>query len=422
MSITNHKLFFVFSLIVFRAILDFSYINSVSTIFEYEGFVLNFNIYNYLFSWIVYIFCTILISDYLNKISDYFFITFVIFLVAPITSLSGLDSERTIDVLMLTIFSLLIIYFIINTKTVNLVQMPYVKHGPSLVFFISILASLILTLKILSSDITFNLDLERVYEFRDENNLVFEGTLYSYLASWTYQIFNMFLIAFFLMKRNFFLVSFFIVFQIFFFSALTQKEIIFFPAILLFSWYFFRRTKSLLIFPVACSFVLLLSMLIDQYYDINIFSGLFSRRLFFVPANLSYVYYEFFSFNNYAYWSNSFLKNIITNDYPDGIPRAIAEYMGSLGSMNNGYISSGYAQAGLLGIIIYSILIGFIFKAANYFSFKQIPIWLSISILFAPIRTLIISADLLTTLLTHGLILSLLVLFLARTNTGQKIE
>ena len=414
MNSLKHKLLFIISLIVFRAVLDFSYLNSVSKIFEYEGFEVNFNIYNYLISWCAYLFCSLLISDYLKQISDYFFITFVVFLIAPISSIAGFDYQRSAFVLLITIVSFLIVYFITYTRTIKISQLPYVKSGPSIAFYLSLFAVLLVTLRLFTSDITFNFNFERVYEFREDNNLAFGGPFFSYVTSWTYQIFNMFLIAFFLMKKNYLFVFIFVIFQIFFFGAVTQKEIIFFPAILLFSWYFFRKTKSLLIFPIACSLVLLFSIALDSYFETVVLSGLFSRRLFYVPANLSYVYYEFFSLNEYAYWSNSFLKYLFSSVYPEGIPRAIGEYMNSLGSMNNGYVSSGYAQAGFFGVLLYSVIIGFILKMVNYFSYKQIPLWLSIAILFAPLRSLIISADLFTTLLTHGLIMSLLILFLAR--------
>lgn len=414
MNSLQHKSLFIISLIVFRAVLDFSYLNSVNKIFEYEGFEINYNVYNYLISWCAYLFCSLLISDYLKQISDYFFITFIVFLIAPISSIAGLDYQRSAFVLLITIASFLIIHFIANTRTIKISQMPYVTSGPSIAFYLSLFAVLLVALRLSTSDITFNFNFERVYEFREDNNLAFGGPFFSYVTSWTYQIFNMFLIAFFLMKKNYVFVFIFIIFQIFFFGAVTQKEIIFFPAILLFSWYFFRKTRSLLIFPIACSLVLLSTIVLDSYYETVVFSGLFSRRLFYVPAHLSYVYYEFFSFNEYAYWSNSFLKYFVSSVYPEGIPRTIGEYMNTLGSMNNGYVSSGYAQAGVFGVLLYSVIIGLILKMANHLSYKQIPIWLSIAILFAPIRSLIISADLFTTLLTHGLMMSLLILFLAR--------
>jgi hypothetical protein len=112
--------------------------------------------------------------------------------------------------------------------------------------------------------------------------------------------------------------------------------------------------------------------------------------------------------------SNSIFSKFIEYPFQLPVPNLIGEYL--LGNekshANTGMVASGYAHFGFLGVTIYSILLGFILKIINYFSRKNIPFWLIFSMSIIPLRTLIVSSDLLVVLFTHGLILTILVLYL----------
>ena len=58
---------------------------------------------------------------------------------------------------------------------------------------------------------------------------------------------------------------------------------------------------------------------------------------------------------------------------------------------------------GALGIIVYSVLVGFLFKIIDSISNRGMPVVIATSVLIIPILTLITSADLPTALLTHGI-------------------
>ena len=86
---------------------------------------------------------------------------------------------------------------------------------------------------------------------------------------------------------------------------------------------------------------------------------------------------------------------------------------------NNGYISSGYAHAGFIGVLIYSLILGVYLKWLNVFS-KNVPhIWLTIALMVTPFRSLILSSDLPTTFLTHGLIIATIMITLLRKQAQQ---
>jgi hypothetical protein len=87
-------------------------------------------------------------------------------------------------------------------------------------------------------------------------------------------------------------------------------------------------------------------------------------------------------------------------------------------SANTGWIGSGFANAGIAGVFLYSILIAALLGVLNTYSEK-----LGggvITALFSTIfLTLILSADFATSLLTHGLIAAIVLLVLLG---GRKVS
>ena len=87
--------------------------------------------------------------------------------------------------------------------------------------------------------------------------------------------------------------------------------------------------------------------------------------------------------------------------------------MGGGASANNGFVSSGYAQAGMFGVFLYTVIIGWLLKCIDFLSTKsRYPLWFSLILVVNPLKTLMLSSDLFTTLLTHGLLISIMLLML----------
>ena len=141
--------------------------------------------------------------------------------------------------------------------------------------------------------------------------------------------------------------------------------------------------------------------------------SMFIRRVFFVPAQLSFDYFEFFNKNELVLWSNSILSNVKNYPYQLSIPKLIGEYNGSGSSANNGFISSGFSHWGYYGVIFYSLLFGLILRILDYASYYGLPIWFVLAMTITPLRDALISSDLFTTLLTHGLLVALFLLLLS---------
>lgn len=411
-----------FGVILFRILLDCTYYFCIAPVYEYAGFGISFTSLHYSLSWIFCLYSLLFIGGRLTKFSDYFFIMAVLSIIVPLTSLYGFDSARDITPVITSLVSFNLIYLIIQTKFISFKACPKVRNGPRLAAITSISFVFFLVVWYLISGVKLNINLENVYDFREANTKLSAIGLLAYTNSWTYQIFNTFLMSLSLFFQKYFLFLFFLVIQIYFFAASAHKGVLFFPLLVLSIWFYFRKTSSLAILPTL--FNSLLIIILGTFFLLkNIFlASLFARRVFFVPANLTYVYFDFFNTHSHVFWSNSILKAFIHYPYTESLPLVIGDYIGFKGmAANNGFIATGYANSGFFGVFIYSLMIGLILKFINNITEKQTPVWLAVMICIVPVNNLLTSSDLFTTMLTHGFLISIILLFLTRTKTKEPI-
>lgn len=402
-------------LIIYKVFLDVSYVFVISNVFAYEGYVLFFSYSNYFLSWVIYFLAIIFTNKNINSVSDYFFITAVVSVLAPISTLYGLDSTRNIVPVLLTFFSFSVIFAIVKLSFLRLKKPQVVKGGMTLGISISLVFVAFLVVWYLASGVSLNFDFSKVYEFRDENFEKSAPGILAYTNGWTYQIFNMLLFSICLHYRRFSLAIIVFVIQIFFFAASTHKSVLFFPFLILGVWFYYRKHSSSLIVPLLHIFILVLSF--STYFFLNDVwvSSLFVRRVLFVPANLTFVYYDFFINNDFVFWSNSVLSSFSVYPYDKPLPHVIGLHMGEVGlAANNGFVSSGFGHAGYLGVFFYSVIIGFLLKFIDLSIKNVLPVWLAISLCIIPLRNLMLSSDLFTVMLTHGFFVAIFLVFLIR--------
>jgi len=143
-------------------------------------------------------------------------------------------------------------------------------------------------------------------------------------------------------------------------------------------------------------------------------SSMFVRRLFFVPASLNFAYFDFFKDHQFVYFTDSkFLPFYYIFGYPYDL--SVSHLIGREIFMkpdmaaNTGWLGSGYAQMGFLGMILYAFIISLILRYLDYLSKYLNKKFLILS--FIPyIITLFLSSDLKTTLLNHGLFFYIILL------------
>jgi hypothetical protein len=355
------------------------------------------------------------VSDRLRNVTDYFFLTAVLGVVAPLAVLYGLDAERPGFPVLVVSICFFVIHFFVNIKFFSFGGLPFIRSGRAVGISISLFFVGFLVIWYFISGVSFNLDFSKVYEFRAENADLSSGGILAYTNNWTYQVFNVFLMALALFYRRFVLFLLFVLIQVYFFAASTHKTVLFLPLLVFGIWFYFRRYSSLVVVPAVISLIVVFSLVSYLFFGDVWLSSLFSRRVFFVPAKLTFVYFDFFSNNPNVYWSNSVLSWLLPYPYDLSMTHVVGRYVGRDGmGANNGFIASGFAHAGLFGVILYVVLTGLVLRFLNDVTKGTMPLWLAVSLCVVPMRALLISSDLLTVMLTHGFLVAIILIYFVR--------
>lgn len=154
-------------------------------------------------------------------------------------------------------------------------------------------------------------------------------------------------------------------------------------------------------------------------------SSLGLRRVLFIPARLTSAYLEFFTVNPLVRLSESvLLRGWITYPYPVSVPRMIGTALGQPAMYaNNGLISDGFANFGVVGALVWSVLLGILIKLLRTVASRREdrPEAWAVAAMW-PVA--LVASALTTSLVTHGLALGLIVIWslqpqVARIETGN---
>lgn len=273
----------------------------------------------------------------------------------------------------------------------------------------------------------FNLDISRVYDFRTDSseNL---PEIFSYISSMVSKSILpfAFLLALTEKKYIFALLSFGL--SILAFGLTAHKSTLFYPFFVFFIYIILSSKNLIRYFSLSMLFILILSCSDFWLSEILVktpgdslygwFGSLMMRRMFIVPADLNYIYYDFFSNNDWVFWSESKVTfGLLNYPYELDVPHLIgSEYFGSeeMGA-NTGWMGSGYMQAGFFGILLYALIIAVIFKFIDEVAITIKDRKLVTVGTLVPIFSLITSSDLPTVFVTHGLFLNLILITLLKT-------
>lgn len=400
----------MFFLIIIKLLLEYLYVYFVAQIFSYSGFRYDFNFSNYVLGWVVYLIGYFLL---LQKSKIYIFevyhILFFIYILPTIIYYS-LSNQGTIEFLALIIPYFFIVGFTFEKFKIKIKVLP---KGKLIVILLSFfLISLVLFNYLNTTGGQIVLNFQEVYGFRDEFGAKSTNGIFGYLNSWVMKIFSVLLLGWAIVNKNRLIIILSITTLFFLFALSGHKGILKGFVIIYFFKFLLRRENrrefiliSYLLLLVTVSFFFVL-------FDSQFLGSLLIRRLFFVPVFLNFNYIEFFSSNDLIYWSNGILSSLIKYPYSLQPTYLIGEFVGSSDmSANTGFLANGYMHLGYLGILFYTLLSVLIFNIINTLG-KRIDKFLVMAITFLPIHSLFMGSDLFTTLLTHGLMVAIIILYL----------
>lgn len=246
-----------------------------------------------------------------------------------------------------------------------------------------------------------NFDLNRVYEFRADN-LDRIPVLIQYVWPWVGRFLLIMLFAHYLMGRRFAMAGAVFALGLLFVGFTAQKDLLwhFGMAVLLIPAMtgslrvFYLTIIGLMVFAIGCQVI--------DVGNTNSISDLVLRRSMAGKAVQTDVYLDLFrdiGFNHWAFSKLSFGLTTPSTSIP--APLLVGMALGKPGmNAGSGWIGSGFAEWGMLGVILCSVVAGAIISVSNNISPHDKPLVLSLGLFVA---AGVSEADVFASLLNGGL-------------------
>lgn len=415
-SIERSTLIIILGAALFKIMLDVSYYYIIGPVWRNYGFGLDIDQFKVWESYIFFFLMLLYIPKKSDKISHAVLQLFFLVAYVPMLTYYAFSNKNRVWFYCFTLF-----WFIVNALNRTKLRFSFrpLKEGKYINMIIMIVFSMLSVALVYSYlGFSFNLDLTKVYEIR-RRYIDAHIPLSGYMINWTARIILPFIILLALFykrnKRSYLLLFTAVIFQLFLFSSSGHKAHLFrIPAVIGLAL-LVDKNNFFTKLSIAFSGLIILGMLIFfQFKDLWIVS-LFTRRVFLLPAQISFYYYEFFSKNNLVYLSHSIFKSFIKYPYEMDpafvIGKAYFPESGpqKYGWANTGIVGDAYMNFGYIGVILWAILLATLLKIADAVTESR-NIRIVWPILLMTFYIMVDGAPL-TTLLTHGLILGLLVCY-----------
>lgn len=259
--------------------------------------------------------------------------------------------------------------------------------------------------------------LSDVYARREEFRQVVKG-FGAYVFFWGAKAINPFFLAKGYVDRSVFLFTVGVLGQLLLFTMSGLRSVLFsfllLGAILVALWRNGRFFGNWVVWGLVG--LIGLTAGVDTYLGTTVTSSLFVRRLLIVPGLNTSFYFDFFSTNPHVFLGHSVLDWAVTYPY-DARPAMVIgnAYFGHVQgpidmSANANLWADAYANFGVLGILFFTAILGGFFWVADSVA-KKVPLKISTLMLAYP-AYMLVNTKLQTTLLTHGLALVLVILYL----------
>ncbi|MGJ7607615.1 oligosaccharide repeat unit polymerase [Variovorax sp. LT1R20] len=405
--------------IIYFLTLQWVYQEWVVSVYGYQGFSDNFSAGNFFVSSVILAVFLPAMKNNESPSSIFIHLIFGLILVPSLVLYSGQSLDD--DFMVVTCVAFAFIWGTVSLLRLKRISFPKVKSSTLLVLSFVFSLCTILGIFAFGGARFVNFDFSEVYEIRREAANAIPG-IFGYLNSIVTKIVIPFGMILCLFARRWMLMILLFSTSIAFFALTAHKSPLFYPLLVLF-FFFATGSKNLKVyFVLALLAGVLLSGLDLWSFEHEItgwdswFSGLFVNRALLVPSYLNSLYVDHFSNLEKYYWASSKLSlGLVDSTYELSAPNLIGQqYFGNEDmSANTGWIGSGFANAGYVGVIVYSVLIGMLLSFLDAYA-RKLGARVVISLFIIPVITMVTSADMTDMILTHGLVVAILILLVWR--------
>ena len=417
---------FLLNIVAFYALLSYGYYFFYYIFQNYStkiGFPLNINYFKLIEG--LFVILMVALFYVYNDMNESIYLTytfiFYVFIIVPSASFYFMTNNsrsyfymQILSIVILNLFYILNIIFDNNRKNkkqeylgLKLVPKNFNLAMTGFLGVISLfmLADVLIYIKY-GHSLLYLFKLDKVYDIRIKARSEVPNKL-SYIISWSAMVIVPASIAFCVKIKKYYLIIIPIFVQILIFTIGGTKSHIFTLILVGFVFILYIYKKVDLFIPFI-NVLLAVTLLLKNAFIMAVVVN----RAFFFPQSISYSHYHFFIKYPHLKLSNSILRHIFVNHYKLDAPFIISRYVykAPVMSANTNFIANAYANYGLIGIILFTLIVAVILIIIERISVNEISKRYVILITFCSFFALINSA-LFTTMLTHGLLFSLLLAF-----------
>ncbi len=402
-------------------VLTYGYENYVAVIYEYEGYVLTPNKASWYIALLAVILLSLLTPVAPHKPSSLLYQLTLIMVLLPMLVLFYAEDQPLIYMLqVLAAYGLCVaLPLFINITAPNLGVSS--EHKLRRILF-SATVLYVALIFLMGGARYLNFDFSKVYDFRNDAADNLPG-LFGYISPLVSKVMLPIAFVLSLLYRKYMTAAALLCFAVLIFGLTSHKSVLFTPFLILFIYLVSRGDNLIVRLNVGLLMVLLVGILgfwysqeLGREHGGDTFEWIGSltiRRTFFVPTQLNYMYYDFFSKNDLVLFSNSKLTlGLVDYKYPLSVTHLIGkeyfdnEVMGA----NTGWFGSGYMQAGFWGLLLYGAIIGLMFKYIDACARNSGERALVTAAVVVPVLGIVTNSDLPIAFFTHGLYLNLLLI------------
>jgi len=406
--------------ILYKFMLDAIYIWAASPQYAYAGLLYTPVSWKYFISLALYLgLFAFLPKNEKNAVGFLLHLQFV-YTVAPLLSFYALANGSTRYILMVSVCVLLQTWILRRPKASD-----GAVHITGIRSYVTVALGA-LTIFALAVPVLYNgfgglkvFDFAYIYEMR-ANATYPPG--FSYLFNWMQKVIVPFAVLYFLHAKKYRWCILCVLLQIVFYMESGWKFTLFIlvPVIAI---YVFSKTGHLLKLMYAGLVVLLLLVLIcfrlDRIGGVSSLgpqlNALIPIRALFIPADNKFDFYECFRVFPHTFFSDGMIGKLLGLSYPyaASLGQVIYAYTGGTfleSNSNTGYLGEAYAQMGFVGMLLMSLLLTAILRGIqNYANKENFGVLIA---MFSVFMILLNDNALFTTLLTNGMLVAFVLVFI----------
>jgi hypothetical protein len=388
---------------LYRLALDMVYIYVISPVFSYQRFIYQPIKEAIIFSWIILIVFSVLILPFLKMKEIVIpFAMVMLFLVrfVPLTSFIGCSGQGIDFVATICLYWLLIIVAMRIPLHLPILQPPrsagFIINSVTLLFVV-----VVLFVSGYYAHFRLNFNLFDIYDVRLEARQFNMPTILSYLRSATVNVLP--ILFLYNAKRSKWILVILITLVAFLNFSIDGRKAILFRFILCLYIYYFLAIKLKIVLKIVWLLILLCMLTLFEWYifESNMLANMVIRRAFFMTSLLDSLYFDYIVHNGPTYYNRiTSIAFQIGSDY----------FGASEMRSNNGLFSDAFMNLGYLGCVIYPFIYVIFFRlceAAFCGVNTKIVFFATFLIIFT-----IGSSELSTSMLTHGVLLLCIVVYL----------